>query len=114
MSASIPEHPTCRTCPFWVPDDALTDCDAGGASPRFPDRDEDPKAGDWSGDGECHRRAPGAVMEKHGGPLFAAIHEHSAAWTRTHDADWCGDHPGFAAFVAARYQRSRPRMEEGS
>lgn len=103
--------PQCRDCPYWMPVGGREMYDGDDVPVRSPDPDRDVAADRWSGNGECHRHAPRAVIERYGGPLFVEEDLHAVAWPRTHEVDWCGDHPGFGAFLAMRYQRSRAPLE---
>lgn len=68
------ERPICKTCPYWKRDEVLRSI------------------------GECRRHSPPAGM--------AGEIRHSetnapfrASWAKTLTDDWCGEHPGFPAYL---------------
>lgn len=70
-------QPTCATCPYWVHID-------GGEG--------------IEDEGECHHGPPKLSTSEAGGLMSP----HVSVWPPTHGAEWCGQHPAFVAWLAAR------------
>jgi hypothetical protein len=90
------ERPECQTCPFWNHD-------------YETEKDLDPE---YSPMGtliaDCRRFPPvrsnldkfrGCGRDEQASRLLTAGDGDRADWMRTEATDWCGEHPGFAAWL---------------
>jgi hypothetical protein len=87
------EHPECKTCPYWEPDE---NTDAGnGCGPE---------------EGFCHRHAPqpllnirpGKDQERHGYVFIPSA---------TDSSYWCGDHPDFPVYIRGLRRKTASTAE---
>jgi hypothetical protein len=81
------ERPTCGTCPYW---ESVTACNI-----RL--EIHDPHHEDDDIFGTCRRLPPMRSVFSYAG----GVHRESD-WPDTNDADWCGEHPQFLAWIKAR------------
>lgn len=76
-------RPTCSTCPYW--------------GPFEPDKPDVP--------GECRRMPPTVPMTEALVGYFARDDDPAAGvfvavWPQSDPDEWCGEHPGFPAYLA--------------
>ncbi len=94
------ERPVCGTCVYWDWEEHVEEDGRDEEGNVIPVPDD--KKGDYA---RCHRRSPGAVPEIIGSPLMNAsisdIVEDETVWPLTNCYDWCGEHPGFPAYIAS-------------